>query len=153
MVKGNNNNKKENVLDSFVKRVGSIEYITAKDVQNSAIRIFRDIAFGNLDQRDIEKYSAFFLNANNIENLLVVAGRKKNEASIHCLAMEALFKNNPNLTSNQEAVMLHRRDYTVYTLYDMICQAFSALKVRGDIRILYGLPHQLAPMRRYFNNF
>ena len=150
MAKGNN--KKENFLDGYVKRIGSLDFITPKDVQHNAIRIFKDIAYGNIDQKDIDKYQAFFLNNTNIDNLLIVAQNKRDEAAIHCNAMEALLKVNPDAGTNQLVPLLHRKDYTVYTLYSTIFDTFSGLKAYGDIRILYGLQHSLVTMRRYFNN-
>lgn len=141
--------KKENVLDQYIKRTGSLEYITANDVQRNAVRIFKDIAFGNIDQKDIEKYSDFFMNANNIENLLIAAAGKRDEASIHCFAMEAFFKVHPDQVQNVNANNLHRRDWAIYQFYSLIFDAFNDLKIRGDIRVIYGLQHNLFTMKRY----
>lgn len=150
---GNNGRRKEHALEVYIKKTGALEYIRANDVQHLAVRIFKDIAYGNINQKEMEKYAQFFLDDNNIDNLLIIANAKCTEAAIICNGLDAYQKASSNTDLSQSIMPIHRKWYSIYSLYSNITNTFASLKSSKDIRILYGLPTVLAPLRRFFNNF
>ena len=145
-----NNKKRQNVLDKYIQKNGSLDYINSVSVSKLSIGLFKDFAYGNITQEDISKYQKFFLNSEVLQNLLMAATLKQREAEIHCFAMEAYFTKNPTQNTNPTALELHKRDYGVYLFFNIIANAIVAVQHNGDIRILYALQNNLQRCKNYF---
>lgn len=146
----NQQKKKLNVLEQYEANRGSLQFIKANDIQNLAVRIFKDIAFNNIDQKDIDKYQEFFLNKDVIYNLISVANYRMIEEQAHVYGMSLIFKQDPNSQNDQMARTLYDKDFNKFTIYRIIKEAFTALGNTGDLRILYSLSTNLQPFKRYF---
>lgn len=144
--------KKENALDRYISRYGSLDYIKPNEVQRLAIGIFKDLAYGNITQADIDKYSTFFLDHSNLDNLIIVAAQRTQEATIHCNALEEYFKVYQSEAQNPVATNLHRKDYATYTVFNTFVNTLTSVKNTGDIRYLYSISHVLQTVKRTFPN-
>lgn len=145
-----NNRKKPNALEQYESQRGSLDFIKATDVQGLAIRIFKDIAFGNIDQKDIDKYQKFFLDNDVLTNLKYVADVRFIEEQTHCVGMQLFFAQYPNETSNPLLTNLHKKDYDKYMIFNIIREALQAVLQTKDLRILYSLQTNLSQFRKSF---
>lgn len=106
-----------------------ITLINAEEMQKGAIRLFRDIARGNIN---IPKDGAYFTNVQFIDNCIVAANSKIIYYGLLLDGLNALSTTNPEKmrTSNSQAV--YRNVKMAFEGYGFIVQAMLAIRASGD---------------------
>lgn len=84
------NKKRENCLDVLAKQFGgSINLISGNILSKNIVRIFKDIAYGNITKDDFEKYGSFFTNRQNLSEFRKFALNKANICAMYVEAFKA----------------------------------------------------------------
>lgn len=148
MGKPNNTKKQNNNNNNYFSRniqqngVGFIQLKNAQDIQREALKIFRDIARGNID---FEKYGNYFLDPIFLDNLLIACQSK--------LTVETILRDGVTMLYNSQIQMQQPCDITSMVLQDQlqkveaytcILQCLTSLKMSKDTAWLYTLSAQLS---------
>ena len=157
----NNNNmiiKRPSVLDNYVRdNGGTLKYITPEEIQRYALRIFKDMAYGNIDSKDIgERYVDFFSSRMVLENLKVVIDQKLYDSMIKYKAIEFYYENNvegKSYASTFRGNELYQAEYSVFNMYSIISNILADAidNPTNCIRILFCVEYNLNKYKKYLN--
>lgn len=141
-----NNNKKQN-NDYFSKSIqqkgaGFIECKNALEIQRDAIKVFRDIARGNIN---FEKYGEYFLQDVFLSNLIIAANSKLISESIKRDGVNLLISQMSQTGANCDMQLIVLQDLINKTqAYQIILNNLTALQQSGDVNWLYTLSAQIS---------
>lgn len=153
-----NNVKRLNVLDIYVRdNGGSLNYMTTDEIQKYALRIFKDIAYGNIDSKDIgDKYVEFFNSPTVLENLKVVISQKLFDSKIKYTSIDYYFNNTPEgetLSRTVRGIELYQSEYSIFLMYSTLNNILEDAieNPKNRIRILFCIEYNLSKYKRYLN--
>ena len=130
-----NKNKRPDYFDTQIQRSPLREDFlnekNARDLQMDAVRIFRDIARGNLK---IEEHAHYFENNQLLESCLVTANSKYNLHHVSFLGVQALIDNmmKNNQQPGQNIISVHEYHKRCSEGYNIIIQNLIAMKNTGN---------------------
>lgn len=150
MKPNNNNNRKRNsYFSTNIQQKGEnfLEQKNAQQLQNDAIRIFRDLARGNVD---LEKYGEYFLDPMMIDACIIAA---TNKVMYHTISYNGVNYMINYLNSMMQAVdpniiMVsedHRKSMEVYTI---ILQNMQCIAQTKDLNYLPALINNISRFRQ-----
>ena len=156
----NKNNQKKQFNDYFStgikqKGTGFLSFKNPQDLQRDAVRIFRDIARGNID---IEKYEEYFLNPMLLDNMVICANSK--------LLVETILRDGVSLLYSQQVTMeqniplqpgctppsstttiVLQNQMSKVDAYIIIVNCLTSFQQTGDIAWIFTLAAQLNPYK------
>lgn len=145
----NNNQKQNNFFTQSIKDKGEnfLDFMTAKDLQFSALKIFRELARGRID---VKEYGDFFLEPPLLEALFIEGEKKYKFYSITYNSV--LYSMNVVVAAgqcpDQDVVAVSEDLKRSLDAYGIIMNTLIALKTNGNASILYGAINAL----RYYKN-
>ena len=142
-------NKKPNQKNWFVQqeeRFGAnfIEMVRADEMQKGAIRLFRDIARGNIN---LSTEGQYFTNPQFIENCLIAANSKYVYYSTLFEGLNALSSIDASRVNDANYQATYRNIKLSMEGYGLIYNGLLNIKSSGNLNYLYTLVNQLAPYR------
>ena len=142
-------NKKSNQKNWFGQQIEKfgpefISNIRADEAQKGAIRLFRDIARGNIN---IPTEGQYFLDGQFLENCIVAATSKYVYFSILFEGLEALARTDSTRSSDTNYLAVYRNTKNSMAAYGCILNTLNNIKATGDLGFLYTLVNQLNPYR------
>lgn len=129
-----NNKKKRNF-----KRAPLTEFRNPIDMQKNAPKIFREIAFGNFEEKDL----VVFTNPQFIANALKVAMDKQFFHNTHYTATAQVYGGSAD--PNIFAVLDY--DKKCLDAYNIIIQHLTIIRDSGDVRYVGIMANALKPLR------
>lgn len=141
-----NNKKRGNWFDQQIQRYETpdfIKQIRPEQLVKDAIRVFRDIARGNID---VEKYGEYFLDPYFIDTCLTAANSKHVLHEISKIGIESLITS-PQSANYPDAPTVHNYHMRASEGYKIIVNALVSIKMSGDIKYIYAMAAQLSRYR------
>jgi len=147
-----NQKNNNNFFTKMIQRYGGDDFlsrINARDIQNSAINLFRDIARGKVD---MDKHGHYFLDNQFTDNLLIQANSQHTFHSINFTALNWFIMSNPTQISEDSIGVFKgvlEKNRLSYQAYECIIKNLCAVKSTRDLNYLYILTNNL---RNFRNN-
>lgn len=137
---------RKNYFDYQIDRFGE-SFLNKKNPQNlqdDALRIFRDLAYGNIDVREYEEY---FRDQQLLEAMLLKADQVYRFHYFSYYGVEQL-RQNPNFPQDEVTnIATHHKE--VSDLYNVILQGLNNFKISNDIDYLIIMIGQIRRYRNY----
>ena len=142
----NNGKKRKSWFEQQVERFGPdfINNMSADEMQKGAVKVFTDLARGNVS---IATEGNYFLNAQFLENCCIAANSKRVFNSILFDGLNALNQVNPNVANDSNFQATYRQISNKVQAYSMIYEALCGIRATGNLQLLYTLVSQLAPFK------
>ena len=141
------NNNQPNYFKQNIQKYGKdfIDKMNARDMQVNTVRVFRDLARGNINPKTEGEY---FLNPQFMDACLVAAHSKLVMHSTHYNGVSMLIQNmGPSAT--QEMYQVADYDKRCMDAYTTIMSGLQAIQATGNVEYLYTMANNL---RNYRNN-
>lgn len=142
--KGNNNNNNNSYFARNIREKGVdfLNYISPRELTNDALKVFREIARG---QVDLHQYGEYFLNPQFLECCLQAAYNKYSFSSISHTGVDMLITDTMNRGMMPDNLMIsvkesHKRTAEAYSI---IWQTLNSIAMSGDLSNLYVLVNKL----------
>lgn len=140
------NKKRKSWFEQQAERFGPdfIESIRPDDAQKGAIKVFSDIARGNVN---IPNEGQYFLNTQFSYNCIVAANSKKVFYGYLLSGLNALTSMDSNVANDANFQATYRIVKGNYEAYSLILNALHTINDTKNIQILYSLANQLIPYK------
>lgn len=142
--KGNNNKQQNNYFTQGIRERGEdfIQYKSPRDLQNDALRIFREIARGQID---LERHGNYFLAPQFLESCLQAAWNKYSFHSISATGVDMLITNymNSGMMPDDNVIGVKEQHKRTAEAYCIIYQTLCTLRTSGDLSNLFVLVSKL----------
>lgn len=144
--KNNGGKRRKNWFEQQIERFGPdfIDTMRADETQKGAVKVFTDLARGNVN---IATEGNYFLNAQFLENCCIAANSKRVFNSILFDGLNALNQVNPNVANDTNFQATYRQISNKVQAYTMIYEALCGIRSTGNLQLLYTLVSQLAPFK------
>ena len=138
--------KRKNWFEQQVERFGSdfIHSIRADEAQKGAVKVFGDLARGNVN---ISTEGGYFLDPQFLENCIIAANSKQVFYKYLYEGLNASVRENPNTANDQSFQAVYRNISNSLSAFSYIYQALHGIKETGNLQYLYTLVSQLAPYK------
>ena len=111
--------KKSMFFEKMEKSKGKqwIEYASPSEITKYSTMLFRDMAFGSIDKN---QYGYAFFSDQFMATIITAARSQYEQNSIILYALNTLWATQPQLYSNPQSTIVHRK-------YTNICEAYSVI--------------------------
>ena len=142
----NNNRPQNNFFTKQQQKHGDdfMKMMTARDIQNGACQIFREIGRGRID---INKFGQYFLDPQFLECLIVEALANLNAHALNYRALNWYISNNFESQDIQFQTMILDNHKKATQAYEIIFNNLSSIKATGDIHYLFTMANCLKNVR------
>lgn len=142
--KGNNNKQQNNYFTQGIRERGEnfIQYKSPRDLQNDALKVFREIARG---QVDLQKYGEYFLVPQFLESCLQAAWNKFSFHSISASGVDMLISNymNQGIMPDDHVIGVKEQHKRTAEAYSIIYHSLCNLRITGELGNLFVLVSKL----------
>ena len=141
-----NGKKRKSWFEQQAERFGSdfINTIRSDEAQKGAIKVFSDLAYGNVN---IPNEGSYFLNQQFLDNCIVAANSKRVYYSYLFSGLNALTASDPAVGNDNNFQATYRIIRGNFEAYSIILNSLHMIRDSGNIQILYSLTNQLAPYK------